>query len=83
MFASFTILTGDDAVGVGVPDSAVVYEGDLARVWVSRSDGSVELREIKTGRSVGKMVEVVEGLKPGEKIVTSGALFIDRAATDH
>jgi len=26
------------------------------------------------------MVEVLEGLKPGEKVVTSGTLFIDRAA---
>jgi hypothetical protein len=27
------------------------------------------------------MVEVRDGLKPGEQIVTSGAVFIDRAAT--
>jgi membrane fusion protein, heavy metal efflux system len=81
MFASFTILTGDDALGIGVPQSAVVYEGDTARVWVSRTDGGVELREIRTGRTNDKMVEVVEGLSAGEKIVTSGALFIDRAAT--
>jgi cobalt-zinc-cadmium efflux system membrane fusion protein len=81
MFASFTILTGDDTLGVGVPQSAIVYEGEAARVWVSRADGGVELRQIKTGRTNDKMVEVVEGLAPGEKIVTSGALFIDRAAT--
>src|SRR5262249_9076395 len=38
MFASFTILKGDDALGIGVPQSAVVYEGESARVWVSRTD---------------------------------------------
>jgi multidrug efflux pump subunit AcrA (membrane-fusion protein) len=27
------------------------------------------------------MVEVLDGLQPGEQIVTSGAVFIDRAAT--
>jgi multidrug efflux pump subunit AcrA (membrane-fusion protein) len=26
------------------------------------------------------VVQVLDGLKPGEKIVTSGAVFIDRAA---
>jgi hypothetical protein len=26
------------------------------------------------------MVEIVAGLVPGEKVVTSGSLFIDRAA---
>lgn len=83
MFATFTILTGDDALAVGVPQSAIVYEGEAARVWVSRSDGSIELREIKTGRANGNMVEVVAGLMAGEKIVTSGALFIDRAATSN
>jgi len=81
MFATFTILSGDDALAVGVPQSAVVYEGDIARVWVSRADGSIELREIKTGRANGNMAEVVTGLDAGEKIVTRGALFIDRAAT--
>ena len=68
MFATFTILTGDDAFAVGVPQSAIVYEGEAARVWVSRSDGSIELREIKTGRANGNMVEVVAGLMAGEKI---------------
>jgi len=81
MFASFTILKGDDALGIGVPQSAVVYEGESARVWVSRTDGEVELRNIKTGRTSEQMVEVVAGLSAGEQIVTSGALFIDRAAT--
>ena len=32
------------------------------------------------GVALESMVEVAEGLKPGEKIVTSGTLFIDRAA---
>ncbi len=27
------------------------------------------------------MVEVLDGLKPGEQVVTSGAVFIDRAVT--
>jgi hypothetical protein len=27
------------------------------------------------------MVEILEGLSPGAKVVTSGALFIDRAAS--
>jgi cobalt-zinc-cadmium efflux system membrane fusion protein len=33
MFASFTIITGADSVGPAVPDDAVIYEGDAARVW--------------------------------------------------
>jgi cobalt-zinc-cadmium efflux system membrane fusion protein len=41
---------------------------------------ALALRQIRTGRSNNGMVEVLEGLKPGEKVVTRGSLFIDRAA---
>jgi len=81
MFASFTIVTGDAVTAPAVPRSAVVYEGETARVWVSPSENMLALREIRTGRTSGDMVEVVEGLSAGEKVVTSGALFIDRAVS--
>jgi cobalt-zinc-cadmium efflux system membrane fusion protein len=80
MFASFSIGTGGEAMAPAVPESAIVYEGDTARVWVARDNGNLVSRPIRTGRVNKGMVEVVEGLGPGEKIVTSGALFIDRAA---
>jgi membrane fusion protein, heavy metal efflux system len=81
MFANFTIVIGAAANAPAVPRTAIVYEGDTARVWVATSDGLLALREIRTGRTSGDMVEVVEGLSPGEKVVTSGALFIDRAVS--
>jgi cobalt-zinc-cadmium efflux system membrane fusion protein len=80
MFASFRIITSDDSLAPGVPEMAVVYEGDTAHVWVARDDGRIVLRPIRAGRTVDGMVEVLDGLKSGEKIVTSGTLFIDRAA---
>jgi cobalt-zinc-cadmium efflux system membrane fusion protein len=80
MFATFRIITSDDAMAPGVPEMAVVYEGDSAHVWVVRDDGKIVYRAIRTGRALDGLVEVVDGLKAGEKIVTSGTLFIDRAA---
>jgi cobalt-zinc-cadmium efflux system membrane fusion protein len=80
MFASFRILTGDAAQSPAVPAAAVVYEGDAAHVWVVAGDGLLELRAIRTGRSNDGLIEVLEGLKPGERIVTKGGLFIDQAA---
>jgi cobalt-zinc-cadmium efflux system membrane fusion protein len=81
MFANFTILTGDDVTAPGVPKSAIVYEGETARVWIAAPNGSLAPRQIQIGRTDGDMVEVVSGLNRGEKIVVGGALFIDRAAT--
>lgn len=80
MFASFSIFTGSDSKAPAVPESAIVYEGQDKRVWIARADGSLGLREIRTGRAQGGMFEALSGVKAGEKIVTSGTLFIDRAA---
>ncbi len=81
MFASFSILTGGEDAAPGVPESGVVYEGETARVWVVKDDGSVALRPIRIGKVSNGVVEVLDGVSPGDKVVVSGALFIDRAAT--
>ena len=80
MFASFSIITGEESDALTVPQEAIVYEGDHARVWVLQQDGTIASREIRVGRTSAGMVEVLAGLKRGEKVVTSGTLFIDRAA---
>jgi len=81
MFASFSIITGSAETAPAVPQSAIVFEGETARVWVAGDDGTIAVRSIRIGRSADGMVEVLEGLSQGEKVVTSGALFIDRAAS--
>src|SRR5216683_2868746 len=80
MFANFSIITGEAATAPAVPQEAIVYEGERARVWVAGEGDTLALREIRTGRTSDGMVEVLAGLSAGEKVVTSGAVFIDRAA---
>lgn len=80
MFATFSIITGKEAAAPAVPAVAIVYEGDKAHVFVANpTTKTVTNRAITVGRSNGDLVEAIEGLKAGESIVTSGALFIDRA----
>jgi cobalt-zinc-cadmium efflux system membrane fusion protein len=80
MFASFRIITGAGQSAPGVPEEAVVYEGQTAHVWVADdTNKTVAIRQIRVGRVTDGFVEVLDGLKPGEKVVTAGALFIDRA----
>ncbi|QDL96684.1 efflux RND transporter periplasmic adaptor subunit [Rhodopseudomonas palustris] len=81
MFANVTIYSPSDHPAVGVPRQALIYEGDQVRVWVAHDDRSIELRTVKPGLSAGDLVEVTGNLRPGEKVVTKGSLFIDRAAT--
>ena len=81
MYATVSIAFEEGDVSPTVPRDAVIYEGDSARVWVAHDDGTIELRQIKTGAIDGRMVQVTEGLKTGERVITKGSLFIDRAAT--
>jgi cobalt-zinc-cadmium efflux system membrane fusion protein len=81
MFANVTIYTGGDRPSVGVPKRALIYEGERVRLWVAHDDKSIELRNIQTGLTNGDLVEVRINLRAGEKIVTKGSLFIDRAAS--
>jgi cobalt-zinc-cadmium efflux system membrane fusion protein len=65
---------------VAVHRDAIVYEGNAAHVWVVRDDQSIQYRKIKTGMIEGELVQVVEGLSSGERVVTKGTLFVERAA---
>lgn len=80
MFASVTIVAKEGTPAPAVPLDAVIYEGSSARVWVVRDDRSLELRQIRLGLSDGRLIEVLGGLAPDERIVTRGSLFIDRAS---
>ncbi|HEY6980182.1 efflux RND transporter periplasmic adaptor subunit [Reyranella sp.] len=80
MFATFRIVAGDSRLMAAVPQDAVVYEGNQARVWVARADKKVASRAIDVGGTENGFVEVRKGLSVGESVVTSGTLFIDRAA---
>jgi cobalt-zinc-cadmium efflux system membrane fusion protein len=80
MFANFSIITSGATDALAVPEEAVVREGESARVWVVQGNNDLALRRIQTGRISNGMVEVLDGLKAGEKVVTRGSLFIDRAS---
>ncbi len=81
MYANVGIFAQDETAGVAVPREALIYEGSTVRVWVAHEDKTIELRQLKTGLTKGRMVQVLEGIAPGERVVTRGSLFIDRAAT--
>jgi Cu(I)/Ag(I) efflux system membrane fusion protein len=62
---------------LAVPAEAVLDSGLRQTVYVETEPGVFEPRKVETGRSFGDSVEIVDGLKPGEKIVLSGNFLID------
>jgi len=61
-------------MSLSVPELAVVGEGDGRFVYTLTPDGSAKRVPVRTGvRSEGR-VEIVEGLRPGQKVVTEGVV---------
>ncbi|MGB0127250.1 MAG: efflux RND transporter periplasmic adaptor subunit, partial [Rhodocyclaceae bacterium] len=54
-----------------VPTSAVIYRGSLPIVFAANAAGTVDLRVVRLGETVGDKVVVLSGLQQGEKVVTS------------
>ena len=61
--------TGREALSV--PLDAMV-DSNHTRVYVAKEDNTIEERTVKTGTNDGQFIEVLEGLKEGEVVVTSG-----------
>jgi membrane fusion protein, copper/silver efflux system len=62
---------------VAVPDSAIIDSGKRQIVLVERGAGRFEPRPVKLGARVPGYAQVLEGLKPGERVVTSATFLID------
>ncbi len=74
-FAHVTMNLGHDRA-LFIPNAAILRYAGVARVFVF-SDGAVRSREVSTGTLEGDQIEIISGLKPGEKVVVSD---VDRLA---
>jgi RND family efflux transporter MFP subunit len=63
-----------------VPASAAFHSGTKNLVFVSRSAGNIEPREVELGPQVGDELVVTKGVKAQEQIVTSANFLIDSEA---
>jgi Cu(I)/Ag(I) efflux system membrane fusion protein len=63
--------------GLTVPMDAVIDFGRQQRVFVERSSGVFEPREVRTGRRLGERVQIVRGLAGGERVVAAGTFLVD------
>jgi len=71
MFAKVSILTDTREGVVTVPKRSLVYDRDLAHVWVA-GDSTAERRLLERGYESELDVEVRSGLKVGEQLVVVG-----------
>jgi membrane fusion protein, heavy metal efflux system len=76
MFGHMHIPTGATVERVVLSDSAVVTEGDRTYVFVALNDTTFEQRPVRLGVATGGALQVIEGLRPGERVVTAGAYLL-------
>lgn len=74
MFATVELIVGDNRKGLAVPKTSVLNKGGESFVYVLDKD-RVQKRKVVIGYSNDKYYEIVEGIKKGDKVVTS---FNDR-----
>jgi Cu(I)/Ag(I) efflux system membrane fusion protein len=78
MYASVEIATPAAAGPVlAIPSSAVIDSGARQVVLIDRGEGRFEPRPVRLGAQGGDWVEVTEGVKAGEKVVTGANFLID------
>src|SRR5439155_13208405 len=60
-----------------VPLAAVLPTGTRDIVFVNRGDGRFLPREVHVGARGDSLIEVVQGLKPGDEVVASATYLLD------
>jgi len=71
-FVNITLTLGSDANALAVPDAAVKAGPNGNYVFVVKSDGTAEQRDVTVARSVDGQSMIAKGLEEGETVVTDG-----------
>lgn len=63
-----------------LPETAVLHEGEKTSVFLLNSQGKFDQHPVQVGRTIDKagvrQVEILEGLKDGDKVVTVGGALL-------
>ena len=77
MFATVKLVSPISVDAVVVPDQAIIRTGERTIAVMSLGGGYFDPRDVKLGVSSDGLVQVLEGIKEGEKIVISSQFLID------
>lgn len=76
MYANVSIQS-DMGEQLSISEGAVLNTGLQQRVFISKGNGIFEPRKVKLGNAIGNYYPVIEGIKEGEKVVSSANFLID------
>ena len=75
---NLVIQVGKSQTSLFVPDNGIVREGDgTMTIWITADRKTFFQRTVKTGLREDGRVQILDGLRQGELVVTDGAIFLD------
>ena len=77
------LVTGTRGGVMSVPETALTEEEGTKYVYVRLDDNCYAKREVRTGAGNGERIEITDGLKPGETVVTKGAIHVKLASASN
>src|SRR5262249_50613710 len=81
MFAKVELHDETERSVLQIPDKAVLMSGDKSEAVLAKN-GKFLLRPLRVGPEADGSIRVLEGLSPGDVVVTDGALFVKREIQD-
>src|SRR3569623_472564 len=77
MYVGVRISTGAQRTGMLVPVSAILHDDEnLPFVYLARPDGGFARQHVTLGDRIGDQYDVTQGLQPGNRIVSDGAIYL-------
>jgi len=77
MFATVKIISLVSIDSIAIPEQAVLRTGERDVVIISLGGGYFDPREVRLGASADGYIQILEGVKDGENVVTSAQFLID------
>ena len=72
MFGKIKLYTQDFSGQITMPADALVSLNDVLYAYVVKDDETVERRKVKIGETVDGVIQILEGVSEGEKVVVQG-----------
>ena len=69
--------------GLTIPSDAIVNTGLSKRVYVEIAENTFQARIVETGWTEGDRVQVVRGLRKGDRVISAGTFLIDSESRMH
>jgi Cu(I)/Ag(I) efflux system membrane fusion protein len=70
-------LSAPGRAALTAPSSAVVNTGVRTMVFMDMGNGNLMPMDVETGRVAGEYTEILSGLEPGQRVVTSAQFLLD------